>query len=84
MNKVSDENLIEIVGRAIKRKAPCSAEMFNTVLSKNRCIGMVQVHAFLICNAFFWEGVLKGMNFEDQILSKHLHDKNGNEISSVY
>ena len=24
------------------------------------------------------------MNFEYQILSKHLHDKNGNEISSMY
>ena len=24
------------------------------------------------------------MNFEDQILSKRLHDKNGSEISSIY
>ena len=52
-------------------------------------IGMVKVHAFLICDAFFlwrkhWEGVLKEMNFDDRILSKHLNDKNGNDISSMY
>ena len=24
------------------------------------------------------------MNFEDRLLSKHLHDKNGDEISTIY
>ena len=41
-------------------------------------IGVVKVQAFLICNVFIlwrehWEDVLNGINFENPILSKHLH-----------
>ena len=50
---------------------------------------MVQVHAFLICNVFscdmnIGKVFLKELILSTKFLSKHLHDKNGNEISFIY